>query len=134
MFFGVSSCRANRFWPILASCLLASPLVCLQARAAQISSNPADQYYEQGVQSLRGEQWKSAVSFFEDALKLDPRRADAQNGLGVARGRLGDQSGSLAAFRSAIEIDAGYAEAHYNLALCLQASYAEFRVITRMPA
>src|ERR1700730_86725 len=121
MFSRVSSCRVNVFWLILAGCLFASQLVCSQARAAQVSSNVADPDYEQGVQSLRQQQWKAASSSFENALKLDPRRADAENGLGVALGKLGDQENSLAAFRRAIEIDSGYAEAHYNLALWLRA-------------
>src|SRR6266851_680997 len=122
MFAGISSCRANGSRPILAGCLFASLLFCSQAQAAQVPSNGAERYYEQGVQSLRQQQWKSASSSFEEALKLDPRRADAENGLGVALGKLGDQKNSLAAFRRAIEIDPGYAEAHYNLALWLQVS------------
>ncbi len=122
MFAGFSSCRANGSWRILAGCMFASLLLCSQAQAAQVPSNAAEPYYEQGLQSLRQQQWQSASSSFEEALKLDPRRADAENGLGVALGKLGDQRNSLAAFRRAIEIDPGYAEAHYNLALWLQVS------------
>jgi Flp pilus assembly protein TadD len=118
MDFGVCS-RSRCFWPRVAACLLLSLVVCLQSRAA---SGPADQYYEQGVKSLSQEQWKSAASSFAETLKLDPRRADAENGLGVALGKLGDQSNSLAAFRRAIEIDPGYSDARYNLALWLQVS------------
>jgi superkiller protein 3 len=116
------SVRIRHVWPQAVACLLLSLLVCWQARAATGSGNPADRYYDQGVQSLRQEQWKSAVLSFEEVLKLDPGRADAENGMGVALGKLGDQTNSLAAFRRAIEIDPGYAEAHYNLALWLQVS------------
>src|SRR5713101_7810991 len=122
MFAGISSCRANGSWPILAGCLFASLLLCSQSQAAQVPSNAAEPYYEQGVQYLRQEQWKSASASFEEALKLDPRRADAENGLGVALGKLGDQEASVAAFRRAIEIDPNYAEAHYNLAIWFQLS------------
>ncbi|HWO30135.1 MAG TPA: tetratricopeptide repeat protein, partial [Candidatus Acidoferrum sp.] len=96
--------------------------VCLQTGFASDSSSQADQYYQHGVQSLRQEQWKAAVSSFQAALKLDPRRADAENGLGAALGKLGDQQGSQAAFRRAIAIDPNYAEGHYNLALWLRES------------
>src|ERR1700724_3261711 len=113
-------CRVNCSWLLLAECLLASLVVCWQASAAQDSSTSADQYYQQGVQSLRQEQWKAAVSSFEEALKLDPHRADAENGLGAALGKLGDRQGSQAAFRRAVAIDPGFAEAHYNLALWLR--------------
>ena len=115
MRFGVR-CRVRQSRVLLVGCVLAFLLVCLQTGSASDSSSPAEQYYQQGVQSLRQEQWKAAVSSFQQALKLDPRRADAENGLGAALGKLGDQQGSQAAFRRAIEIDPGYAEAHYNLA------------------
>jgi protein O-GlcNAc transferase len=112
---------------LLAGCLLASLVfspqaICLQTGLASDSSTRVEQNYQQGVQSLRQEQWKAAVSAFQEALKLDPRRADAENGLGAALGKLGDQPGSQAAFRRAIAIDPGYAEAHYNLALWLRES------------
>src|SRR3984893_15457495 len=101
-------------WPLLAGCLL-SLLLTLQAKAVPDTSTPADQYYEQGVQALRREQWKSAVSSFEETLKLDPKRADAENGIGVALGKLEDQQGSQAAFQRAIKMDPAYAEPPYNL-------------------
>ncbi len=117
--FGIRR-RVRNSWPLLVWYLTAFLAVCVQAGAASGQSIQADQYYQQGVQSLRREQWKAAVSSFEEVLKLDPRRADAENGLGAALGKLGDKSGSQAAFRRAVEIDPGYAEAHYNLALWLR--------------
>jgi len=112
---------------LLAKCFLLFLVAGLQVGAAQrpsnqSSSNPADQNYERGVQFLGQEQWQSAASSFEETLKLDARRADAENGLGVALGKLGDQKGSENAFQRALEIDPAYAEAHYNLALWLQES------------
>jgi tetratricopeptide (TPR) repeat protein len=122
VFAGISSCRASGSWPILAGCLFASLLLCSQAQAAQVPSNTAGPYYEQGVQLLRQQQWKSASSSFQEALKLDRRLAGAENDLCVALGNLGDQKNSVAAFRRAIEIDPGYSDARYNLALWLQVS------------
>jgi tetratricopeptide (TPR) repeat protein len=126
MCFVVSS-YLDTFSRLLAKCFLLFVVVGLQARAAQnpsdqSSSSSADQHYEQGVQFLSQEQWQSAASAFEETLKVDARRADAENGLGVALGKLGDQKGSENAFHRAIGIDPAYAEAHYNLALWLQES------------
>src|SRR5258708_20838359 len=106
---------------VLAAGCLVVLAVCLPLQAAQ-SPNTADEFYDQGVQSLKQEQWKTAISRFEEALKLDPRRAPAENGLGVAFGKLGDRDASVAAFRRAIAIDSNSAEAHYNLGLWLQES------------
>src|SRR5580700_10481081 len=111
------SFRVSSIKPLLAGCLLASLVGTLQSRAGTGTAGPADQSYARGVQALRQEQWRSAVSSFEEALKLEPNRADAENGLGVALGKLGDPQGSQAAFRRAIEVDPAYAEPHYNLAL-----------------
>lgn len=107
---------SSLFGFLLTLLVFSSPAACAQ------SATSADQEYEKGVQLLTQEQWDTAASSFKNVIKLDPRRADAENNLGVALGKLGDQQGSRAAFRRAIEIDPGYAEAHYNLALWLQQS------------
>src|SRR5215470_15438953 len=94
-----------------------SALVCslllTSAGGAQSGSNAGEETYEQGVQFLAQEKWRSAAAAFQQVLKLDAHRADAENGLGVALGKTGDKPGSQAAFQRAIEIDPGYAEAHY---------------------
>ena len=117
----------RHFGPLVAGCCFVfvnSPVTAALPSfySDQASSQSADQSYEQGVQALRQEQWKSAATSFEQSLKLDPKRADAANGLGVALGKLGDSRVSQAAFRRAIEIDPGFAEAHYNLGLWLRAA------------
>ena len=117
----------RHFGPLVAGCCFVfvnSPVTAALPSfySDQASSQSADQSYEQGVQALRQEQWKSAATSFEQSLKLDPKRADAANGLGVALGKLGDPRVSQAAFRRAIEIDPGFAEAHYNLGLWLRAA------------
>ena len=119
--------RFRHFGLLVVGCCLV--VVSSQAEAArptvysdQASNQSSDQYYEQGVEALRQEQWKSAAISFEQTLELDPRRADAANGLGVALGKVGDPQGSQAAFRRAIEIDPSFAEAHYNLGLWLRAA------------
>ena len=114
----------RHFGPLVAGCCLVLVNAPLSAAppsfySDQASNQSADQY-EQGVQALRQEQWKSAAISFAETLKLDPKRADAANGLGVALGKLGDPQGSQAAFRRAIEIDPSFAEAHYNLGLWLR--------------
>jgi len=121
MVSGASYRRARCIQTVLAGAGLASLVVCFPLRAAQ-TSNAADQSYKQAVQALQHTQWDTAVTLFEETLRLDPHRAAAQNGLGVALGKLGNRDASVSAFQHAIEIDARYAEAHYNLGLCLEQS------------
>src|SRR5215472_3953204 len=96
-----------RIYGPIAFCLnhFLSALVCslllVSASWAQSVSNPAEETYEQGVQFLAQEKWQSAAAAFQQVLKLDAHRVDAENGLGVALGKTGDKPGSQAAFERA---------------------------------
>ena len=51
------------------------------------------------------------------AIKIDPQRAQAHDGLGLALARQGKPQEALAEYRRSLEIDPAYAEAHYNLGI-----------------
>jgi Tfp pilus assembly protein PilF len=57
---------------------------------------------------------------FEGALAQAPRDVRAWLGLGLAYEALGDTKQAERAYRSAIDVDAGFAEAHNNLGLLLR--------------
>lgn len=60
--------------------------------------------------------YEKAMASFAQAVLHDPRNPRARNYLGVACGQLGWHDAAESEFRKAIELDARYADAHYNLA------------------
>ncbi len=58
-----------------------------------------------------------AAGFFSRALEADARLITAVNGLGVVHLYLGDAPKAIGQFRSALVIDPGFVNAHFNLAI-----------------
>jgi tetratricopeptide (TPR) repeat protein len=63
-----------------------------------------------------------AVAHSEEALRIRPNGADAQNNLGLALLQTGDVKGAVTHFEKALEIDAGHMNAEVNLAWVLATS------------
>jgi tetratricopeptide (TPR) repeat protein len=61
--------------------------------------------------------WADVAHSFEIATRVFPGLARAWNNLGVARARLGDVAGAIAAYRTALEHQSGLQSAHVNLAV-----------------
>jgi len=59
---------------------------------------------------------------YQQLVNLDPRDADARNGLGIALVQLAQYAEAEAEFRRAIGLRPGYPEAHFNLAGVLQST------------
>lgn len=74
-----------------------------------------------------------AIAAFEIALALEPRYADAHNGLGVAYHAIGREDVAMASYRRALEIDPGHAKALNNIGTAhlgrneLSLAFAAFR-------
>lgn len=68
----------------------------------------------------REKYYSEAGRFFEQATKLDPHDASAQNGLGNVLCARRDLDGAIAAYRRAINLAPGYTAAHHDLALAFE--------------
>ena len=60
---------------------------------------------------------KGAIESLTRSLAIDPKNAQAHNYLGIACSQKGWQENAEQEMRKAVEIDPGYADAHFNLAV-----------------
>jgi len=70
-----------------------------------------------GMIYMDAEKFDEALAALSQAMVQDPRNARIRNFLGVVIGRKGWLDGAQSELRRAVELDPGYAEAHYNLAV-----------------
>lgn len=77
-------------------------------------------YSNRGAEHLRDGQNDLARSWLEDAVRIYSDSPGPWINLGVARRRSGDQIGAEAAYRQALQIDAGELAAYQNLAALLR--------------
>lgn len=80
---------------------------------------PAASHYQRGVELLRNQNPSGAVAELDEALKLDPKLAEAHDAKGLARLAEGDVASAVAEFRRAIELKPALSEAHLGLGLAL---------------
>src|ERR1051326_8609898 len=79
---------------------------------------PATSHYLRGVEMLRNQN-PAGIDELDEALKLDPKLAEAHDAKGLARLAQADVASALAEFRRAIELKPTLAEAHLGLGLAL---------------
>ena len=70
-----------------------------------------------GMIHMDANQPDAALAALSQAVLHDPKNPRARNFLGVVVGRRGWIDGAQAELRRAVELDPGYADAHYNLAV-----------------
>jgi tetratricopeptide (TPR) repeat protein len=104
--------------------LLTAALVLLPNRnrifAQDSPASDAAALIAQGKQAESAGRLQEAMGDYAAARKVDARNAQASLRMGILFGRSGDFTAAASAFRQAIAIDPGLAEAHYNLGLaCL---------------
>ena len=80
------------------------------AQIAEIRQNQAD----------RQNYYLEAAQMFEQAARLEPTNASAQNGLGNVHFALGNLDAAIAAYGRAIELEPGYVSAYHDLALAYE--------------
>jgi tetratricopeptide (TPR) repeat protein len=87
-----------------------------------------------GAEELRGGRTESSRSFFANAVKLADTFAGAWGNLGVARRRLGDVNGALAAYAQALAIEPGNPTILTNLAAVYRSIDKEAEALAALSA
>ena len=75
--------------------------------ARQLDPENSDLHRELGVTFLLGKDWERARIEMLEAIRYDHDDAEAYNGLGYAREKLGDIQGAIESFRTAMRLDPG---------------------------
>ncbi len=79
----------------------------------------AKEWYNKGVALAKEGKFKKALQAFENAIKIDPKFAEAWHNKGVALGRLGKHEKALQAFENAIKINPKFAQTWHNKGVVL---------------
>ena len=77
----------------------------------------AEDLYAKGLPFLWKEEYEKAVSYFKEAVKKDPRYADAYFLIGYTDAQLGRYPDALDAYKKAIQIQPDFVFAHFYLGL-----------------
>ena len=78
-------------------------------------TNPmAIEYFNQGVEKYRAENYLGAIDDYTKALKIDPQDSDAYYNRGLAKYDLEDYQGAIDDYNNAIEIDPQHDHAYHN--------------------
>jgi tetratricopeptide (TPR) repeat protein len=65
------------------------------------------------------EDYAGALRYYEEATKISPAYAQAQNNLGIALYKIGRLDDAMNCYREALRLSPGYSDAHYNLGVAL---------------
>ncbi len=77
----------------------------------------AEGLYAKGLPSLWKEEYEKALLYFKEAIKKDPRYADAYFLIGYTNAQLGRYPDALDAYKKAIQIQPNFVFAHFYLGL-----------------
>ena len=77
----------------------------------------ANQMIIKGNQSFSAQRYDEAITFYKQALALDPESIDIKYNLGVAFGKKGMLDDSIATYEQVIAINPRHAQAHNNLGI-----------------
>jgi tetratricopeptide (TPR) repeat protein len=84
-------------------------------RLAQQSDGLAEVWYRNGLDSLWLGNYESALSYFENAVNKNPRRAEAWVEVGFCKVKQGRHQEAIRAYQRALQLRPGSAEAHNRL-------------------
>ncbi len=77
----------------------------------------ANQMIIRGNQSFGAKRYDEAITFYKQALALDPESIDIKYNLGVAFGKKGMLDDSIAAYEQVLAVNPRHAQAHNNLGI-----------------
>ena len=118
MVFAIAGRRFRaRFWLVV----LIVQLSTFVWSKAQTTASGSVAAYQRGQAAMEKGDAAGARSAFQQAIKLDPRNADAQNALGQLMLQQGDVDGAIEHFRVVTRLRPGLAIAHAYLAQALSA-------------
>ncbi|HWC99436.1 MAG TPA: tetratricopeptide repeat protein [Candidatus Sulfopaludibacter sp.] len=92
----------------------------LQNAQKELTADTAEAHYSKGVDLSNSGRLQDAVAEFEQALRMRPDYAEAQNNLGVTLTQIpGHAAEALPHFQAAVKLNPNYADAHFNLGVAL---------------
>lgn len=78
---------------------------------------PVKQYYTSGVSLMLTKKYAKAISDFEQAIREEPKFAEAYFYIGYCYDELGEHQKAVDAFKKAIQLKPDFIEAYYNLGI-----------------
>jgi tetratricopeptide (TPR) repeat protein len=85
----------------------------------------AELWYHKGLAHFKLEQYDHAIRCYDEALRIQPRFAEAYNDKAAALSKKGDISGVIEQVKRAITLNPSLSDAHINLERLIQASVKE---------
>ena len=86
---------------------------------AQAASNAAVEAYNRGTNLLKAGRYREAIPHFDEAIRLNPRHAEAYNNRGNAYKNLGQYQRAIQDYDEAIRLNPRDADAYSNRGNCL---------------
>jgi Tfp pilus assembly protein PilF len=118
-----------------------SRAVLMEALAQRtLENDPADfeAHYNLGAMMMRERRAREAIRHYEEAVKIRPDHAVANNGLGAALMAKGEAQAAIPYFERALQLRSNYFDAYYNLGLAeasvgaMDAALANFSVAAEL--
>ena len=81
---------------------------------AETAEAQASNFFVRGNQQWERGDYRQAISFYEQAIQLNPNYAEAYNNRGAAKRNLGDNQGAIVDYDQAIQLNPNLAGSHYN--------------------
>ena len=78
----------------------------------------SDAWLDWGRMLERSQKTNEAIVVYRDALRSIPNLASLHYRLGMAEKSTGHLGKALNSFRSAVQVDSGFAEAHFQIGVC----------------
>ncbi len=97
----------------------------LGVKPASVTADAAAQV-ELGMAHLHANRYDDATAAFEHALALDPKCAEAWNGIGRVNYNIGTPEAAIAAYERAIAIDPHCDHAYYGIGILLSAKLGKY--------
>ena len=105
------------FFPIIFKIFLILTIIIGCATTEEIKGTNPVELLKQGVVFGKKGQYNRSIAYFNKAIELNPRYAEAYNNRGIAYKNKGQYDKAISDFNMAIEINPRYAKAYHNRGL-----------------